>query len=141
MEIADNLGSMDVRMGIEQCISTRMEEVLQILQQNASGKPLPDPIWVGHPTVYPMRDSQYRSASQSGHTSLLPSAEQATYASIYASLPLTKKPSRLNRGHGRIFEPSSNGRSSRPSLTGNCVVPYSRRSPRVGKWKSVAHSQ
>lgn len=85
VEIADNLGSMEVRMGIEQCISTRLEEVLQMLQESVSGRPLPDPIWVGHPTVYPMRDSQYRSASQSGHTSLLPPAEQATYASIYAS--------------------------------------------------------
>lgn len=85
VEIADNLGFMDVRQGIEQCISARLDEVLQMLQDSASGKPLPDPIWIGHPTDFSMRDSQFRSASQSGQTSLLPTAEQASYASIYAS--------------------------------------------------------
>ena len=85
VEIADNLGSMELRTGIEQCVSARLDEVVQMLQESAAGKPLPDPIWIGHPTDFWMRDSQYRSASQSGHTSLLPIAEQASYASIYAS--------------------------------------------------------
>ena len=36
VEIADNLGWMELRTGVEQCVSTRLEELGQLLQESAA---------------------------------------------------------------------------------------------------------
>jgi hypothetical protein len=85
-ELAANLGYILLRSSVETCVSVRLDEVDGLLQAGAKGQPLPEPIWIGHPIHYPMRDSQYRAAAQAGRLSLLPTTEQGDYARIYASL-------------------------------------------------------
>lgn len=75
---------MGTRDRIEGCVSHRLDEVDGLIRASAAGGLPQGPIWVGHPFLAAMADGQFRSATQSGAVSLLPSQEQAGYATIYA---------------------------------------------------------
>jgi hypothetical protein len=83
-EIANDTGEMVTRDRTKDCISHRLDEVNDLIRASAAGALPQGPIWVGHPFNAAMADSQYRSATQSGAVSLLPSQEQSSYARIYA---------------------------------------------------------
>jgi hypothetical protein len=80
-EIVANIGLLQRRESIEPCVTRRLAEVRNLIDHPESGDA---PIWIGHPPIYPMHDSQFRAASQAGHVSLLPAAEQAAYAKLYS---------------------------------------------------------
>ena len=84
-EIANNLGLIQVRAATEKCISQRLADVDALIQQAAAGKPAQDVVWIGHPIIWALPDSGYRSETQAGHVSLLPGTEQTLYAGIYAA--------------------------------------------------------
>jgi hypothetical protein len=83
-EISANLGLMASRSAVETCISRRLDDMDNLIATAANGKPAQDAVWIGHPPIWPMRDSQYHAATQSGAASLLPVQEQASYAATYA---------------------------------------------------------
>jgi hypothetical protein len=85
-EIAANLADLAERSGIETCLTRRLDEVDRLIDTGVEGMPPSSPLWIGHPIMYPVRDSQYRAAAQAGRVSLLPTSEQSAYASIYAGL-------------------------------------------------------
>ena len=84
-EIAGYLGTTEQRRATEPCVTTRLDEIGGLIAAEAAGKPLPAALWIGRPANYPVRDSQYRSATQSGSFNLLGDREQADYAAVYAS--------------------------------------------------------
>lgn len=84
-EIASYLGRTETRKATESCVTTRLDEIEGLIAAEAAGKPLPAVLWIGRPANYPVRDSQYRSATQSGSFNLLGDREQANYAAVYAS--------------------------------------------------------
>ncbi len=81
-EIAANLGQIAFREGTEGCISRRLSEVEGLIRALANGSQ--QPVWLGHPTLFLMTNSQYTAAAQSGSVSLLSNPEQVRYAAIYA---------------------------------------------------------
>jgi hypothetical protein len=83
-EIAHNLGEMKARAMTEPCISKRLDEVTDLIARAGQ----PGPIWIGHPLLWLLRDSQFGTAAQAGHVSLFDSDEQASYAGIYAGFAL-----------------------------------------------------
>ncbi|MBV9549480.1 MAG: hypothetical protein JO256_07385 [Alphaproteobacteria bacterium] len=83
-EIITNINLITVRNHTEKCVSRRLDEVNELVSAISSGNVPKGPIWVGHPFMGAMNDSQYRSAIQSGATDLLPNKEQAAYATIYS---------------------------------------------------------
>lgn len=84
-EIARDLGYMNVRSDVETCVSKRLDELTNLINQLAPGKPVPSPIWIGHPTVYSMANTQFNAASHAGTVSHLPSHEQTSFGEIYAA--------------------------------------------------------
>jgi len=83
-EIGNDVGLMVTRDKINGCISSRLDEVDNLIRASAAGKLPAGPIWIGIPFIGAMANSQYSSATQSGAVSLMPSQEQAGYARIYA---------------------------------------------------------
>jgi len=83
-EIADDIGLMVTRDRTEGCISHRLNEVDGLIRASAAGALPQGPIWIGHPFLASMADSQYRSATQSGAVSLLSNEGQSRFARIYA---------------------------------------------------------
>jgi hypothetical protein len=79
-EIARDLGLMKSRAMMEACVSKRLDEVTDLIEHAGQ----PGPIWIGHPVIWLLQDSQFSSAAQAGHVSLFDSDEQANYAAIYA---------------------------------------------------------
>lgn len=82
-ELAVGIGMMDTRDKIEACVSRRLDEVDALIRASAAGKLTKEPIWIGHPFFFLLADGQYKSAGQSGAVSLLPNANQGSYAAIY----------------------------------------------------------
>ena len=81
-EIATNLGQIAVRAGIEDCVTQRLNEVEGLIRALPTASLAP--VWIGHPTLNTMPNSQHTAAVQSGAVNLLADAEQARYAAIYA---------------------------------------------------------
>jgi hypothetical protein len=85
-EIAENLGLLEARRATEPCVSRRLDEVDGLIRQARLGRPpAAADVWIGHPVLWSLPESQYRSASQAGHVSLLAVHEQAGYAAIYSA--------------------------------------------------------
>lgn len=84
-EIANGLGLMNVRSAIETCVTKRLDEVTDHLDRLAAGKAVPAAIWIGHPTIFSMRSSQFDAASHAGTVSHLPIGEQTSFAEVYAA--------------------------------------------------------
>lgn len=84
-EIASNLALMEQRAGNEPCVSRRLDEIAGLIAQASAGHPAPGPLWIGHPYIWFTSDGRYRSAVQSGAVGLMPTGEQAVYASVYGN--------------------------------------------------------
>lgn len=82
LEIAENVGLLNVRAATESCINERLDEVLALIKHGEKSA-LVGPLWIGRPAVYGLNDGEYRSEAQAGHVSLLPGDEQADYATAY----------------------------------------------------------
>ena len=80
-EIVADLGLLQRRESVEPCVTRRLEEVRDLIDHPAASDV---PIWIGHPPIYAIHDSQYRAAAQAGHVTLLPADEQAAYARLYS---------------------------------------------------------
>jgi hypothetical protein len=83
VEIAKDLGAMEVRAATEPCVGKRLDEILSLIKESESGHAMNAPLWIGHPAFYGMDDGEYRAEAQAGHLSLVASDEQAGYATIY----------------------------------------------------------
>jgi hypothetical protein len=83
-EIAYNLGLMQRRAAIEACVTRRLDEAAGLIDQAQAGHPATGPLYIGHPLIWFTSDGRYKSAVQAGIVSLMPPAEQARYASLYA---------------------------------------------------------
>jgi hypothetical protein len=80
-EIVADLGLLQRREAVEPCVTRRLGEVQDLIDHS----PAKDtPIWIGHPPLYVLHDSQFRAAEQAGHVTLLPPGEQAAYAKLYS---------------------------------------------------------
>jgi hypothetical protein len=82
-EIAHNLGFMERDHATQACVTRRLDEVLGLIAASAAGKLPQDALWIGAPTVSAMIDGKYKTAIQSGATSLFDDKEQAAYAALY----------------------------------------------------------
>jgi hypothetical protein len=80
-EIATDLGLMDYRATREPCVSRRFDEIESLIDHPSPG----GPVWIGHPSDFPMRDARFHAAEQAGRVALLPTDEQALYAQIYTA--------------------------------------------------------
>jgi len=131
-EISADVTAIQVRVGTENCVSRRLDEVHDLIRQAATGRWVQGVTWIGRPPIFTMPDGGYRSETQAGHVNLLPSAEQTSYAVIYAALAQYIRPRRRSRKHGPT---SGFWRTSPPSLRswiGSCAAQSNRRAPLDG---------
>ena len=84
-EIARNLGLMERREATEACMAKRLDEVEGLIAASAAGRLPQEALWIGIPHSAVMITDRYKTAVQSGATSLFGSEEQAAYAGFYAS--------------------------------------------------------
>jgi hypothetical protein len=85
-EISNNLGRMEKRMQLQDCVHRRLDEIAAYLKEkNAGGSPQALR-WIGRPSVWVMPEAQFQSAVSAGRISLLPAEEQSDYSVAYSSI-------------------------------------------------------
>jgi hypothetical protein len=85
-ELKGDLGQLVVRTKSDDCVKARLGEVETLINGWSATSPLPHLLWVGRPSTWEIRFSQYQSASSNGRVALLPAREQAVYGTVYAHL-------------------------------------------------------
>lgn len=84
-EIAGNLGLIAKRADTQRCLTTRLDEIANYLEEVEASPTTATPTWIGRPQVWNMSSFRWQTASQAGGSSLLPAEAQAIYSSIYGS--------------------------------------------------------
>jgi hypothetical protein len=84
-EIGRNLTIFQRRDAIQSCIDDRLKALEGLLVSTTLGEPLPRPLWVGRPQVWPVSESRWSAQASGGRTALLAADEQARYGEVYAS--------------------------------------------------------
>ena len=82
-EVEVNLGRMQARVGIADCIDRRLDEVADYIER-PEGKQRPH--WVGRPQVWSMQTSAVSAARSYGSLIVLPRDEQMMIATVYSSM-------------------------------------------------------
>ena len=84
-EVGDNLGSLQARMGMEDCIERRFDDIAAYLDIASTGSVADPPSWIGRPGISTMDSYRWDAASQAGRVSLFSSQEQSQYAFLYGA--------------------------------------------------------
>ena len=84
-EIKQNLSYMKARMGTQDCIERRLDEIGSLLVKAGDGALSPQPRWIGQPAIWYNSDERWQAATASGRSSLFSADEQSRLAGVYVA--------------------------------------------------------
>lgn len=82
-EIGVNLGRLQSRLGIYDCVRTRLDHIQELLNTAASGPAFVPPSWVGRPQYWTFLNSRWDAESQAGRAALIDPARLSDYGIMY----------------------------------------------------------
>lgn len=82
-EIKANLGELNTRLAVQDCVSRRLDRIGDLLNTAQSGPVTPQPSWIGQPPIEFLASQRWQAATSSGRASLFDPAEQGRYAAVY----------------------------------------------------------
>jgi hypothetical protein len=83
-ELGVNIGRMQSADSRAACLSRRLDEIAQFLEQARKGRSLADVKWIGRPPVWDMEDARWQAATSAGRSSLFNADEQAAIGDVYS---------------------------------------------------------
>jgi hypothetical protein len=82
-EIGINLGRLQSRSGIYDCVRRRLDEIQRLLDGTASNPDFKSPSWIGRPQYWSFLNSRWEAESQAGRTALLDPGRLSQYGGMY----------------------------------------------------------
>lgn len=85
-ELGFNLGRLNSRMGIHQCVDRRIEEIQALLDKAADQANVATPSWIGRPQYWTFASSRWQAEAQAGSAALVDQDRLSSYAIMYARM-------------------------------------------------------
>jgi hypothetical protein len=82
-EIGINLGRLESRTGIYDCVRRRLDEVQKLLDGTTSNPDFKSPGWIGRPQYWSFLNSRWEAESQAGRTALIDPGRLSQYGGMY----------------------------------------------------------
>jgi hypothetical protein len=82
-EIELNLGRLQSRRAIHNCVNQRIEDIQLLLDNAASDPDIATPTWIGRPQYWTFLDSRWEAESQAGRAALVDAHRLSEYGVMY----------------------------------------------------------
>jgi hypothetical protein len=85
-ELGFNLGRLESRTMIHNCVDRRIDEIQALLDRAADRPDFAPPSWIGRPQYWAFASSQWQAESQAGRAALVDPRRLSAYAVMYARM-------------------------------------------------------